>query len=108
MKFKLRHYPQLLSRQRGGSIDYNYAAGTVPSPSPAGYGLVGPQTRAKLNELIATFRPAPVPAPGVLTPEVRAALIAQIQEEIRLLTIQLLQLRIKLLQEQVQALRSSL
>jgi len=69
-------------------------------PEDTGYGLVGPRTRERLNQIGLTSSPQAA-LPSVLTESQRRALIQQLTEQIKQLQIQLLQLQLKLLQEQL-------
>ncbi|RJQ36894.1 peptidoglycan-binding protein [Candidatus Parcubacteria bacterium] len=69
----------------------------IAGPDDPGYGIVGPKTRAKLNELMGSAAPTPTPAASSETPSSTPdpAMVQQLQAQ-----IQALQDQIKLLQGQ--------
>lgn len=67
----------------------------IAAPGDPGYGLVGPKTRAKVNELLGgTPAPAPTPTPAP-TPGAadEAAKIQALQDQLKILQDQLKQLQ---------------
>jgi len=70
-------------------------------PEDTGYGLVGPRTRERLNQIGSTPSTSSGQASSSLSDTQRRALIQQLTEQIKQLQIQLLQLQLKLLQEQL-------